>query len=152
MAGLSKQHGDQWEAYVRAECKEVHRRRQAKVSKNWEAPKVKGSHVSWEQSKPDYSGYDIATGKHIVFEAKATRSTTRFDLKNLTDGQREHLTDASFAGALAFVYVLTGDQRKLLIPMRLIESAEGASVNFETEGVVEKYDRETWFDAARRLE
>ena len=151
MKSKSVAHGEIWERYIRVECAELAKRGQAQVSKNWEAPRVSGTHVKRAESKPDFSGC-ITAGRHVVFEAKATLEKERFDLKNLATHQRDHLLSASYMGALAFVYVLSGERRKYLIPMRLIELSEAKSVRFDVPGVVEKLDGETWLDAAGRLE
>jgi penicillin-binding protein-related factor A (putative recombinase) len=150
MKSKSVAHGEIWERYIRVECAELAKRGQAQVSKNWEAPRVSGTHVKRAESKPDFSGC-IAAGRHVVFEAKATLEKERFDLKNLATHQRDHLLTASFMGALAFVYVLSGERRKYLIPMYVLEAATGASVRFDVPGVVEKLDGETWLDAAGRF-
>jgi penicillin-binding protein-related factor A (putative recombinase) len=150
MKSKSVAHGEIWERYIRVECAELEKRGQAQVSKNWEAPRVSGTHVKRAESKPDFSGC-ITAGRHVVFEAKATLNVDRFDLKNLATHQREHLLTASFMGALAFVYVLSGERRKYLIPMCVLEAATGASVRFDVPGVVEKLDGETWLDAAGRF-
>ena len=150
MKSKSVAHGEIWERYIRVECAELARRGQAQVSKSWEAPRVSGTHVKRAESKPDFSGC-ITAGRHVVFEAKATLNVERFDLKNISAGQRDHLLSASYMGALAFVYVLSGERRKYLIPMYVLEAATGASVRFDVPGVVEKLDGETWLDAAGRF-
>ena len=150
MKSKSVAHGEIWERYIRVECAELARRGQAQVSKNWEAPKVSGTHVKRAESKPDFSGC-ITAGRYVVFEAKATLEKERFGLKNLATHQRDHLLTASFMGALAFVYVLSGERRKYMIPMYVLEAATGASVRFDAPGVVEKLDGETWLDAAGRF-
>lgn len=128
MSRLAKAHGDQWEAYVRKECKEIEARGWGLISKNWEAPKVRGKHASREKSKPDFSGV-LPNGRHIVFECKATLEKSRFDHKKLlTDHQREHLMTAHEYGALAGVYVLDGQQRKFWIP---ITSLMGISIDLD---------------------
>lgn len=146
MSSLAKQHGDQWEAYVRQECREIARRGEGQIGKNWEAPKVKGSHASREQSKPDFSGC-LPGGRHIVFECKATMHKNRFDCRLLTDHQREHLIACHELGGLAFVYVLDGSQRKWVVPITAIE---GASVVLEEVGTQKDTD-ELFTDTLRRV-
>lgn len=148
---LSQQHGEVWEAYIAKECAELERRGSALVSKNWEAPKVPGKQVKRSKSKPDYSGC-IAGGRHVVFEAKATLEVDRFDLKNLRDHQLKHLTTAAQMGAIAFVYVLAGDQSKYIIPVSKILAAHGcSSVRFNSGGIYAKRPGETWFDVVFEL-
>ena len=145
MSKLAKAHGDQWEAYVGKECKEIEARGWGLISKNWEAPKLKGKHVNREKSKPDFSGV-LPGGRHIVFECKATLEKSRFDHKALlTDHQREHLLKAHEYGALAGVYVLDGQQRKFWIPITLLR---GASVNLDDFWPKER--NELLIDNARR--
>lgn len=145
MSKLAKQHGDQWEAYVREECREIERRGLGQIGKNWEAPKVKGSHASRAKSKPDFSGV-LPGGRHIVFECKATMERNRFDCDRVTEHQMEHLLTAHTYGALAFVYVLDGSQRKWVVP---VTGITGKSVTLEAVGT-QKDDNELFLDTIRR--
>lgn len=115
-------HARRWERHIRAECAELAEAGLAFVAKNWEAPKVRGKHVSIEASKPDFSGY-LPGGRHVVFEAKSTLVETRFDLDLLADHQLDHLQRAVDHGALAFVYVLDGLGRKWVLTTEAILGA-----------------------------
>jgi penicillin-binding protein-related factor A (putative recombinase) len=148
----SAENGAVWERYVVMECRELEKRGHSKVSKNWEAPPIPGTKKPRAKSKPDFSGC-LRGGRHVVFEAKSTEEPERFDLKNLAKHQREHLLDAAFLGSVAFVYVVSRanrEDRKYIIPVAVIESTETKSVRFDAPGVVEKLERETWFDALVR--
>jgi len=145
----SREHGAVWERYVVMECGELEKRGHAMVSKNWEAPPIPGTKKPRAKSKPDFSGC-LRGGRHVVFEAKSTLEPARFDLANLAKHQRAHLVDAAFLGSVAFVYVVSGERRKYVIPLAVIESADAKSVRFDAPGVVEKLELETWYDAIVR--
>lgn len=149
MSSLAKQHGDQWEAYVRQECREIARRGEGQIGKNWEAPKVRGSHASREQSKPDFSGC-LPGGRHIVFECKATLNCSRFDCtpdRLITKGQLEHLRVAHELGAVSFVYVLDGENRKWVVPYEVLVPP---SVALEEVGTQKDTD-ELFTDTLKRM-
>lgn len=116
---------DRWERVIRKECHAL-RAEGVGVDKNWEAPKIPGTHQPREKSKPDFSGH-LADGRHVVFEAKVTKSTTSFDFNLITrsrdendPGQWEVLQAAHDSGAVAFVYVLDGEGRRWVLPWDVI--------------------------------
>lgn len=152
---LARANGQRWEGYIRAENGELKHRQSALVRKNWEAPRVPGSHIRREESKPDFSGFISSGGRHVVFEAKATLSETSFDFGRIANHQLEHLSIAHHAGAIAFVYVLDGLERKWLLPMPVIWSwmQQRKSFPFDAgDGELQKQDGETWLEAWQRIE
>lgn len=153
MSDFSRQNGKRWEDYILAECEELARLGEAFVSKNWEAPPVPGQHVKREASKPDFSGF-TRRGRHIVFEAKATRSTTALPMSSIAAHQWEYLDDACYHGAMSFVYVLDGLERKWVFPwLDVLEWREvRASIPFIEGRPCQKRDGETWLDVLLRLE
>jgi penicillin-binding protein-related factor A (putative recombinase) len=163
---LAKANGDRWEReYVRPECRELKRRKEAWVSKNFEADRVPGMQARREPSKPDFSGF-IPGGRHVVFEAKACLNETSFYFGQLTDGQREHLHMAHAWGAVAFIYVLEthgevvdGElqvelERRWLVPWaQVLEIESGGRKSFPFEILdFAKEHGETWLDVWIRLE
>lgn len=153
MSNLSQQNGARWEKYIRAECRHLSGAGRAYVSKNWEAPKVKGSHIKWEPSKPDFSGF-LPDGRHVVFEAKACMSETSFPFSSIERHQAEHLDLAQKSGAIAFIYVLDGLDRKWVIPWRAVLVTLTTRKSFplsEEEGAFRKRDPETWLDTWKYL-
>lgn len=147
MSDLSRQNGARWESYIRAECKALWSAKRAFVAKNWEAPRVRGEHARWEPSKPDFSGF-LPGGRHVVFEAKAilTRSTS-FPFARIERHQWEHLDRAYQAGALAFVYLLNGDE-KWVIPWGRILAVADTRASFPLlpgDPCIKRLG-ETWFD------
>ena len=152
MSDLSRQNGARWEAYIRAECRSLAENELAYVSKNWEAPKLKNSHIKWEPSKPDFSGF-LPDGRHVVFEAKATLSKTSFPLPQISGHQWGVLNSAHRAGALSFVYVLDGNGDKWVFPWALVVAckAERESIPFSLD-TYKKLRGQTWLGAWHRLE
>lgn len=58
----------------------------------------------WEaKSSVDFQG--VYNGRSIVFEAKQTKETTRFDLDNIKDHQIRYLEQAEQQGAITFVII-----------------------------------------------
>lgn len=153
MSSKQRKHGARWESYIRRECKALREAHLAWVRKNWEAPDVPGRPgVKREPSKPDFSGC-VAGGKHVVFEAKATLSTTRFDLDRLATHQANHLDMVYRLGGIAFVYVLDGELSKWVLPWRTVLSfsEHRASVPFDEVEPCRKVSGETWLDTLERL-
>ena len=146
---LSRQLGEVWERYIRVECDELDRRGDAFVSKNHEAPPVPGKKTKRAKSKPDFSGV-IRGGRHVVFDAKSTLEYNRLDLKNIAKHQLEHLRRCDELGGIAFVYVLSGERRKFVVSVSVIDAAKGASVRLDCDQVFEKMPGETWFDVVER--
>ncbi|MUV39803.1 Holliday junction resolvase RecU [Lentibacillus sp. JNUCC-1] len=56
-----------------------------------------------QASTTDYNG--IYRGKYIDFEAKETKHTTRFPLKNIHEHQAEHMKQIIEHGGIAFVII-----------------------------------------------
>ena len=56
-----------------------------------------------QASTTDYNG--VYKGKYIDFEAKETKSSTSFPLKNFHDHQIEHMKHVSLQGGYAFVII-----------------------------------------------
>lgn len=151
MTTLQQQHSAIWESYIRKECQALHKAGRALVDKNWEAPRVPGKQIPREASKPDFSGV-YPYGRHVVFEAKATLSKTRFDFNQISEGQWDHLSLAHRWGASAFVYVLDGRRRKWVLPWRVIEATDRRSFPFnEDMKHFQKKRGETWLDTWGRL-
>lgn len=148
----SRQHGQRFETYIRKECRDLHRHDLALVQKNWEAPKVPGEEFRREKSKPDFSGF-LPDSRHVIFEAKATESTTSFGFGQITDHQWQYLDRAHTAGSISFVYVLDGLRRKWVIPWaRVLECDEyRSSFPFEFSDFIKKRG-ETWLACWQRLE
>jgi recombination protein U len=175
MTDLARQLGQRWETYIRRENKMLLDHGRADVSKNWEAPKIPGKHARREKSKPDFSGFllvgsrmdtvenDLWSGQHVVFEAKSTLSKTSWPLSDLKDHQRERLNRANQTGAVAFVYLLSGERRKYVVPMDVYEwwaDTDSGSIpfpaRFNPRGVpvldpYEKQRQETWLDTYIRV-
>lgn len=151
MSTLQQQHSKIWESYIRKECRALQKGELAVVDKNWEAPRIPGEKRPRETSKPDFSGFRF-DGRHVVFEAKATLSTTSFSFSLIVDHQAEHLATAKEYGAISFVYVLDGKRRKWVIPYQAILATEGRkSFPFDND-TYQKQRGETWLDTWARLE
>lgn len=127
MKTKQQQAADRWEAVIREECRALREQRRAWVDKNWEAPRVPGTHIPREASKPDFSGW-LPGGTHVVFEAKATLAETSFDFNMITEGQWEHLQAAHENDAVSFVYVLDGKGRRWVVPFGHILALDAAGV------------------------
>lgn len=152
----SQEHGALWEREIRKMCRALKKAHRADVDKNWEAPKVRGSHEKREKSKPDFSGTRPG-GRHIVFEGKATLSKTSIQLSAVSPGQWERLELQHEWGAISFVYVLTGERTHWVIPFRrwveIEAEGERSSFSFVEESDAYRCGRgETWLDAWDRLE
>lgn len=155
MSSKQQEHGRRWEQYIRQECDDLRRAGLAVVRKNWRAPKVPrdGVEARIEPSKPDFSGA-LRGGRHVVFEAKATLSGSSLDFSRIAEHQWDHLDQADAAGAVTFVYICDGRQRKWVVPWwRILEADEERnSYPFGTYPVEEKRTGETWLDTLVRLE
>lgn len=153
MSDLSRQNGARWEAYIRAECRALANADLAFVSKNWEAPKVRGSEMKWEPSKPDFSGF-LCDGRHVVFEAKAMLSPHKsFPFSRIAQHQWDHLTRAHEAGAVAFLYLLRGDEKWVIPWDHVIQWVdERASFPLTDCTAYPKLLGETWLDTFERIE
>ena len=153
---IQRQLGQRWESYIRKECAALKKAGLAQVDKNWEAPRIPGKagkYTRIEKSKPDFSGW-AREGRHVVFEAKATQVTTRFDLSLLADHQHRAIVDAGEAGAIAFVYLLSGygdEAGKWVLPWWLFVDVDGSSIPLD-HPVYLKRGGETWLDAWERIE
>lgn len=153
MTNLEQQHGQVWERYVRQECHELREAGLALVRKNWRAPRVprEGVHARIDTSKPDFSGV-VDGGRAVVFECKATMSTTSLDLDRLADHQADHLRDAHELGAGAFVYVLDGDRNKWVVPWPALSDLDRGSYPIGEYPDHQKQEGETFLDTLERLE
>lgn len=153
MPSIQQQNARRWEKYIRRECEELLRRGEADVDKNWEAPTVPGTHVPREKSKPDFSGF-LNNGRHVVFEAKATMSTTSFSFSDIADHQEATLRRAFRWNAISFVYVLDGHQRRWVLPWYTIRCCRVGreSFPFNDETPARKREGETWLETWKRLE
>lgn len=61
---------------------------------------IKGKIVYEKKSTVDY--YGISNGRAVAFDAKSTKETARFDLKNVHDHQVRYLKDFQNQGGLSF--------------------------------------------------
>jgi len=154
MSSLERENGKRWENYIRKECAELKRLQRAWVDKNWEAPAVPGQHIKREASKPDFSGFLMVTGMHVVFEAKATLSKTSLPFSSIAKHQWEHLNKAYFSDAVSFVYVLDGADRKWVFPWGAILGAAKTrkSMPLVDGSPYQKQPGETWLGALARIE
>lgn len=167
MTSKQQKHAERWERVIRQECKALREAGSAFVDKNWEAPRVPGSHVPREKSKPDFSGF-LSDGRHVVFEAKVTQSKTSFPFSKIEEHQAEHLEAAYRADAVSFLYVLDGEQRRWVVPFEVVvvlerdsfpfnEPPGGGLGLFEQRGKWERRGRsfvwsgENWLQTLRRL-
>lgn len=146
-----QRNGKRWERYIVLECRALQKAGVAFVSKNFEAPKIPGSHVPREASKPDFSGF-LFGGTHIVFEAKSTENKTSFGFALISRGQKKHLALAHKAGAVSFVYVLSGDDEKFVIPWKQIEDCEKKSLKFSDIDDCKKVKGESFLATLARIE
>ena len=154
-AELARKNGARWESNIRKQCFSLKNAKRALVSKNWEAPKIPGSHKKREKSKPDFSGC-LPCGRHVVFEAKANFITTSLPFGQISEGQREHLSTASAWGAISFVFALDGKDRRWLIPWSELDHIEAvedkSSFAYDEDSPFLKRRGETWLDTWERLE
>lgn len=153
MSNLKQQHGKAFEKYIRKECKDLRQAGKALVRKNWRAPKHPDDdkHFRIAKSKPDFSGV-LEDGRAVVFEAKATMSTTSWPLDDLADHQADHLSEAAELGAAAFVYILDGERNKWVVPWQVLVNVDRESYPFGGFESHRKQDGETWVDTLERLE
>ena len=162
LATLRDKHARRWEAAIRKECASLSGDRRAFVDKNWEAPKIPGTHQRVEESKPDFSGH-LSDGSHVVFEAKTSLHKTRFSFDQIRPGQADHLADAEACGAVSFIYLLDNLRRRWVIPWSVVERLKAIenrqsfaypeSPHFiDRFSACQKRPGETWLDAYTRLE
>jgi len=153
MSDLSYQNGARWEAYIRAECRALEIAGLAFVSKNWEAPKLKGQYVKRETSKPDFSGF-MPDGQHVVFEAKAILGKVKsFPFSRIAKNQWERLDQAHKSGAVAFVYLLNGEDKWVIPWEHLIQWVDKrASFPLTDCAAYVKYRGDTWLDIWNLIE
>lgn len=114
-----------WERYIIAECKQLSGLCLSDVRKNWEAPKVPGSHVSVEPSAPDFGGCAFVNciGRSILFEAKYTEIDHRLPLANISDDQKDDLILRAYLGGISFIYVCNSKYDKFIIPINDLDNA-----------------------------
>jgi recombination protein U len=67
------------------------------------AKNIKGRIIYEKKSTVDFIG--IAHGRGLAFDAKSTKQTTRFDLKNIHEHQMDYLIQYQDQGGLAFVLI-----------------------------------------------
>lgn len=73
------------------------------------------------KSTVDYDG--IYRGRALYFEAKSTKELDRFDLKNISDHQYEHLSKCYSYGAICFVLIEYRKQRRTyLLPFTALRA------------------------------
>ena len=105
-----------------------------------------------ETSKPDFSGL-LSCGRHVVFEAKATMSATSFPFGSLAEHQAAALHRAYRWGAVSFVYVLDGHQRRWVLPWKEIEKTKLQRESYPFDDApTRKREGETWLQAWERIE
>lgn len=150
-----------WESYIREECKHLAKRKFTDARKNWEAPKVPGSHVSVEPSAPDFGGCAVINGvpRSVLFEAKYTELENRLPIKNISEQQIHDLLWRVDLGGIAFVYVCNKNNDKFIVPVidnancffptrREYISKRGGSILLKKE--LQKKEGETWLDFVER--
>lgn len=90
-----------------------------KVLKSKGCQVLKGYYES--KSTVDYDG--IYNGQAIVFEAKSTENTTRFDLSKIAQHQLDYMEKAEKVGAVCFFLIeFSKDQAIFLVPASVIQS------------------------------
>lgn len=140
-----------WERYIRRECEMLAEQGRSDVRKNWEAPRLKGSHEKWEASAPDFGGCAIINGEAVpvLFEAKRVGNDTRLPLDNVSDDQMEDLKRRTRLGGIAFIYVLTKSGQKHIIRVGafgIIDPLTPRGGSAMLTGETLKSDGETWLD------
>ncbi|HDR8197407.1 TPA: Holliday junction resolvase RecU [Bacillus thuringiensis] len=72
------------------------------------------------KSTVDYDG--VYKGRAVTFEAKSTKNTNRFDLKNIAQHQLDYLEEAEKIGAICFFLMkFSKDKSVFVVPLSVIQ-------------------------------